>query len=610
MSQSDAGTGSVDARLLVLLLVLVGSAAWLAQFLSSTPLVGYDDANIFLVYARNIAGGHGFVYNVGGERVEGFTSPAWVLICAAAMKITSHPEPVLAGINVMAIVAAAYMLALYLRDFCIRFAALDRLEAQATALLLTLIVVLAPGYIVWTTVSLMDSGLWCANVLLCAVCILRMCLADDHADRSRVRKRRPFLIFITTLAFVRPEAMLWGPIFLSLAVFVEWSTGQSLARSFKAFTVHIQSFASAIAAQTAFRVLYFRYPLPNTYYAKASGNLADRVREGLSYFADFVMFNPAFLLSILMAMLVVVVATRRWRAETGWTDGRRLIASQICVLALLLASSIVPILEGGDHFGLSRMYQPGWPLVAIQAVHSGSVLFAPPRRLARAGLALFYGVTALIAAAGWTLWPVLPRLGYPSRFAPAGEWNTPRLEMSIAQDMREIGASFDSAFPTYRPSVGVIVAGGFALGYHGTVIDLMGLNTVAMGHSTAPRVGFRDHAAFDPAVFFTLSPDIVLLSLWSPERPDWFGFPMVSGVFDALPESAPDYWNRQASSMAAFDSGILKGLLREPRMAEQYAWASARPATGGKWVHAIFSRTCLSRLIGRGYEISYPVRRS
>jgi arabinofuranosyltransferase len=607
MSQSDAGTGSVDARLLVLLLVLVGSAAWLAQFLSSTPLVGYDDANIFLVYARNIAGGHGFVYNVGGERVEGFTSPAWVLLCAAATKITTHPEPVLAGINVMAIVAAAYALALYLRDFCIRFAALDRLEAQATALLLTATVVLAPGYIVWTTVSLMDSGLWCANVLLCAICILRICLADGQAE-SRRGTRRAFLIFILTLAFVRPEAMLWGPLFLSLAVFVEWSTGQSVARSFKAFAVHIQSFAAAMAAQTVFRLIYFGYPLPNTYYAKASGSLADRVREGLSYFADFVMFNPAFLLSILMAMLVVVVAIHRWRAEIGWTDGRRLIASQICVLAMLLASSIVPILEGGDHFGLSRMYQPGWPLVAIQAVHSGSVLFAPPRRLARAGLALFYGVTALIAAAGWTLWPVLPQLSYPSRFAPAGEWNTPRLEMSIAQDMREIGALLDRAFPTYRPSVGVIVAGGFALGYHGTVIDLMGLNTVAMGHSPAPRVGFRDHAAFDPAVFFTLSPDIVLLSLWSPQRPDWFEFPMLSGVFDSLPESTADYWNRRAVSMDAFDKGILKGLLRQRPMADNYAWASVRPATGGQWVHAIFSRTCLARLGGLGYEISFPLR--
>ena len=38
------------------------------------PLTGIDDANIYFVYARNLANGHGFVYNIGGERVEGFTS--------------------------------------------------------------------------------------------------------------------------------------------------------------------------------------------------------------------------------------------------------------------------------------------------------------------------------------------------------------------------------------------------------------------------------------------------------------------------------------------------------------------------------------------------------
>ena len=31
----------------------------------SYPLIGVEDANIYFVYARNLANGHGFVYNIG-----------------------------------------------------------------------------------------------------------------------------------------------------------------------------------------------------------------------------------------------------------------------------------------------------------------------------------------------------------------------------------------------------------------------------------------------------------------------------------------------------------------------------------------------------------------
>ena len=592
----------VDRKLLALLLILVTAAAWLAHVLSSTPLVGYDDANIFFVYARNIAAGHGFVYYPGGERVEGFTSPAWVIVCAAIMNFTARPEPILAATNIALIAAAAYALATYLRDFCIRFGEAGRLESESIALLLTTTLALAPGFIVWTTVSLMDFGLWTANLLLCAICVLRIFISDEQARRQW---RRGFLVMITLLALVRPEAMLWGPILLSLAVSAEWSTGQTIAQSVKVYAAHAASFAAASLGLVIFRSAYFGYPLPNTYYAKTSGTTADRVREGASYFADFVFSNPAFLLALALALLTLAL---RRAAATETTPPRQLVASQLCVLAMLVVSAVIPIVEGGDHFGFWRMYQPAWPLVAVQAVHSGVLLFRPPRALR--DRALFYVAGALVAAIALVRWTDLPRLSYPSRFAPAGEWNTPRLEIAIAQDMREIGSAFNTAFPTHRPSVGVIVAGGFALTYEGPVIDLMGLNNVAMAHSPGPRVGFRNHAAFHPDVFFQLAPDIVLLSLWSSQRPDWFGFPMMSGVFDHLPESTADYWSRRAVSMAAFDGAILKGLLRQPRMADGYAWASVRPSAGGRWVHAIFSRTCLTRLKELGYEISFPVRKT
>ena len=54
--------------------------------------VGIDDANIFFTYARNIAHGHGAVYNVGGERVEGFSSPLFTLLCAGVLLFTDHVE--------------------------------------------------------------------------------------------------------------------------------------------------------------------------------------------------------------------------------------------------------------------------------------------------------------------------------------------------------------------------------------------------------------------------------------------------------------------------------------------------------------------------------------
>src|SRR6187402_2180008 len=89
---------SVAAALRMNVAVFVGFAGavalfgWLASWLSGTPLVGYDDANIFFVYARNLVDGHGFVYNAGGEHVEGFSSFLWLLICSAARFATSRFE--------------------------------------------------------------------------------------------------------------------------------------------------------------------------------------------------------------------------------------------------------------------------------------------------------------------------------------------------------------------------------------------------------------------------------------------------------------------------------------------------------------------------------------
>src|SRR4051794_25908075 len=86
--------------LLATAVVLAGSSTWLAYKGIERPVIGVDDANIFLAYAQNLAAGEGFVYYPRGERVEGFTSLLWVLVCALATLISGRRELVLLGTNV------------------------------------------------------------------------------------------------------------------------------------------------------------------------------------------------------------------------------------------------------------------------------------------------------------------------------------------------------------------------------------------------------------------------------------------------------------------------------------------------------------------------------
>ncbi|HYE85160.1 MAG TPA: hypothetical protein VEA16_02305 [Vicinamibacterales bacterium] len=568
----------------------LAAAGWLASALSGTPLVGYDDANIFFVYARNLLDGHGFVYYPGGERVEGFTSLAWVLICAAAMALTSRFEVVLFAINCLALATALWSLCDLvhhtLRRHTVPASTIRPATAGVFAIALTVAAAFTPGSIAWNVLSLMDSGLWSSLLLLTAVTILRAAL-DETATPGRLLP-----VLIVALTLTRPEAMLWGPLFIAIAIVAALLRGESPATAIRTNAASLLAFGATTAFILAWRLSYFGYPLPNTFYAKAGDPLANRIAEGQSYLIDFAIANPAVPLALAASVWTAIVAYRH----------RGLFACCAGLLTMLLAGLAVPVFEGGDHFGFWRMFQPIVPLIAMQAAATAAVLaIARPNRPQLATIVV--AITIVLALMPWRHWTVLGELSYASR-APGGSSSTPRVEIGIAHDMRHIGAAFSRTFPKVKPRVGVIVAGGFAYSYDGPTIDLMGLNNVAMAHSPGPRSGMRGHAAFHHDVFFSLAPDVLLLSLWSPERPDWFEFPMLSGVFSAPPHQRPDYFRRRSASMAAFDAGVMKGLLRIA--GQDYAWASVRRSDGAEWIHAIFNRAFLERLRQAGYEIALP----
>ncbi len=583
----------------VVLAAAMAFAAWLASSLSGVPLVGYDDANIFFVYARNLVDGHGFVYNAGGERVEGFSSLSWLLVCAAARALTSRPEALLFAISILVISFALWRLCTLLTDLLARFDVADRPHTRVWSVALIAVVALAPGYVIWTVVSLMDTGLWSALLLLAAVATVRLAMGDPLAWGGRML---PLLLI--AMALTRPESLLWGPVFLGLWLLIGVATGRGWPESARQHAGSAIALAVTVAGLFAWRLSYFGFPFPNTYYAKAGDPLAARLETGWSYLFDFALFHPAMLLAVPVALGTAAAAWARYR-QTREDAVYRLLLAQACVLVMLLVGLAIPMIEGGDHFGFWRMYQPIVPLVALQAVLSSAMLAvarpAEPRYAAAAVL-----VAVALALPPWRHWAWLGETGYPAMSVPGSVWTSPRVEIAIAEDMRQIGAAFNRAFPDVKPSVGVIVAGGFALEYHGATFDLMGLNHVAMAHSPGPRLGMRNHAAFNHDVFFAVAPDVLMLSLWSPERPDWFDSPMMCGEFAAPPHTQPTYFERRRISMDQLDTGFLKRLLTTPRTGELYRWASVRPPGGSSWIHAVFKREFLSQLGERSYEVALP----
>ena len=68
---------------------------WLGWQITTSWFV-CDDAFIAFRYARNLADGHGLVFN-RGERVEGFTDFLWVLELAGLWRLGVRPDTCPAG---------------------------------------------------------------------------------------------------------------------------------------------------------------------------------------------------------------------------------------------------------------------------------------------------------------------------------------------------------------------------------------------------------------------------------------------------------------------------------------------------------------------------------
>jgi hypothetical protein len=224
------------------------------------------------------------------------------------------------------------------------------------------------------------------------------------------------------------------------------------------------------------RLAYYGYPLPNTFYAKVGGTAAQLWR-GTSYVGRFVVAAAP-----LVALVVVALATRRWSRIAG---------RMRTVPALLGLFALGILVLGGDIMPAFRFFAPIAPLLALAAALAAVALFGAHR----AWIAAIVTVAALYGIAGM-------------------RWN-PDIHDRIRNDLvAEVGETVGTWLRQAAPADAVLAtntAGSIPYYSRLRTIDMFGLNDAHIAHRQMPEMGrgVAGHEKWDGRYVLSRQPDII-----------------------------------------------------------------------------------------------------
>lgn len=544
---------------LVLVFVYVLAATYVYWLFYGRPVIGIDDANIYMVYMRNFSKGMGFVYNAGGERVEGFTSLLWTVAGGFFYLFRSEVGMLLLAFNIIIITFTLWRLVL----FTDRFFDDKRILSPYSLFILGALFV-AMGYFDWTILTLMETGFW--SLLLVSI-IIELC---DRELRGPGSPAYVFPLLLVLLVVTRPESLLWGVFFLVIRWWQLYRERGGIGAAVRGVSVAVICFFGAVVLLLLFRLVYFGYPFPNTYYAKVSPNKLYNLVGGIKYVGHFLWENkPVILLFFFLPVHLYRLARKKERSPR---ENALLIIVLSCLLTLL-----IPLYTGGDHFSLNRFIQPIMPWFFFLLAYSFSFYNLGGRAVLKgyvSGVVFIAGVLAL------------------SKYSPLFSESSPiRFEFSLAEDGRRDGGKLGSLFQgcSPLPVQGVIAAGGAAYAYKGATIDVLGLNNVAIAHSGSERIGMKDHASFDKKVFMRLRPDLFFTEFLK----DTTGYVLLE--------------NKQGFEQSLVNQ-VLKGILKEEGFRKIYfpVLVLKKGETGG--ISTYTTENFIRRLDRNVYDVIYLKR--
>jgi arabinofuranosyltransferase len=418
-----------------------------------------DDAYISLRYARNLAHGEGLVWNPG-EAVEGYTDFLWVILLS------------LVGATPAAAWALGALAGALLLVFLARPPERLRVAGLAGALLpLAAASHLALPY--WTAKGL-ETTLF--TLLVTGGLFLHAGATGAGSGMNGPRGALLGIHLLALAALTRPDGLL----LLALAVL-----DRARRRGDPARLHAILLPVFLLAPHFAFRLAYYGYPFPNTFYAKVGEGMEQHLR-GLDYLSKFFL-RPESL--FFLAALLPAARPGPFR-----------------FLAVAVATACAGIIYvGGDAFGAYRFLVPVLPAILLLAL-AGFARLA--ERLPRAPAAVAPPALALLMAAA---------LFAGSRGPVDGQEREVRRFTAL---MVEVGKLLEENTPDWA-TIALNPSGAIPYYSERRAIDMLGLNDEHIAHKPIDEMGHgkAGHEKGDGAYVLSRRPDLILIgNVWVDEK--------------------------------------------------------------------------------------------
>jgi len=438
------------------------AAVWLPFALATK--VRFEDAYITFRYARNLAEGHGFVYNIG-ERVLGTTTPLQTLLLAA-LGLAAGPEriPAISSV-VMPLFGVAAVLTAY--------AALTRLGVSRLGAAAGCLLFAAHPLVIRTTLGGMETPL---VVFLMALGLYFLARGQTVAASAAA----------SALVLCRIDGLIWAALVVGAAMLRDRRPWMPAA-----------AFGAVVAPWLVFAALYFGNPIPNTMLAKGV------VRPG----REHLLTQPVHLARLLRfyaSGLGLRVDQRPFPMWVGLLALGGWFATRARRRELVLLAVYPPLYAALMYLGRAPMYQ--WylaPMLFASTLLAGVAIGGAVGWVARRSPTRPVKAAAVACAAALLIPPAVEGLGdLPAqvrhlRLFQENEWGL----------RRAVGVWLSEHTP---PDASVAME---AIGYQGyysrrRVIDMGGLVSPAV-------VGFKASAGSNGVVFrritTELKPDYIVL---------------------------------------------------------------------------------------------------